>query len=195
MYNRSQEVRAMVAIASMVPLLSCSEKGSAPRVDPEPDVEDQIDSLEAEVGALRNQPISFSPSTLVGTLPGSSSVDPGGQAMYSIPIEVAPGAAGLTPELAITPATVVTAVGGARSALGRSAFFNGRGLQEDLFGEAKQHAALGYIPCRRLVPNQLYVSSAMLHNLSRERQCAPVPSNAARLPPGPGCNVRSLGTL
>jgi hypothetical protein len=91
MYNRWQRVRAILAIVSMVPLLSCSGKGSAPPVDLEIDVEDrsgQIDPLEAEVADLRNQPISFSPSTPVGTLPGSSSVDPGGQAMYSIPIEV-----------------------------------------------------------------------------------------------------------
>lgn len=56
------------------------------------------------------------------------------------------------------------------------AFFNGRGLQEQIFGEAKQHANLDYVPCKRLVPNQLYVLSTMLaHNLGRELQLQAAP--------------------
>jgi hypothetical protein len=50
-------------------------------------------------------------------------------------------------------------------------FFNGRGLQEATFAEAKQFAALDYIPSRRLVPNRIFVLASMLaHNLARELQ-------------------------
>lgn len=77
------------------------------------------------------------------------------------------------------------------------AFFNGRGIQEQLFGEAKQHASLGYIPSRRLVPNQLYVLSAMLaHNLGRELQIRAKPPRRATTPTRAGIFiVRTLGTL
>jgi hypothetical protein len=50
-------------------------------------------------------------------------------------------------------------------------FHNGRGSQEKLLGEAKQHAALDIIPSRRKVGNQIFLLSAMLaHNLGREIQ-------------------------
>lgn len=50
-------------------------------------------------------------------------------------------------------------------------FHNGRGAQEALFGHAKQHAALGVIPARRLAANQTYTACAtMAHNLARELQ-------------------------
>jgi len=77
------------------------------------------------------------------------------------------------------------------------AFFNGRGIQEQLFGEAKQHAALDYIPCRRLVPNQLYILSTMLaHNLSRELQLRADPQRRRTTPTRAGIFiVRTLGTL
>jgi hypothetical protein len=77
------------------------------------------------------------------------------------------------------------------------AFFNGRGIQEQIFGEAKQHAALDYIPCRRLVPNQLYVLCAMLaHNLSRELQLRAEPEQRATTSTRAGLFiVRTLGTL
>jgi hypothetical protein len=52
-------------------------------------------------------------------------------------------------------------------------FHNGRGSQEKLFGEAKQHAALDVIPMRRKVGNQIFMLSSMLaHNLGRELQMA-----------------------
>jgi hypothetical protein len=52
-------------------------------------------------------------------------------------------------------------------------FHNGRGSQEKLFGEAKQHAALDVIATRRKVGNQIFMLSAMLaHNLGRELQMA-----------------------
>lgn len=50
-------------------------------------------------------------------------------------------------------------------------FHNGRGSQEALFGEAKQHAGLAVLPSRRLAGNQLYTLCAMMaHNLSRQVQ-------------------------
>lgn len=84
----------------------------------------------------------------------------------------------------VTPATVL-------------AFFNGRGIQEQLFGEAKQHASLDYVPCRRLVSNQIYVLSAMLaHNLSRELQLNAEPELRRTTPTRSGRFIlRTLGTL
>lgn len=50
-------------------------------------------------------------------------------------------------------------------------FHNGRGNQEATIGEGKHWAALDYVPCRRLVANQIYSASALLaHNLGRELQ-------------------------
>ncbi len=63
-------------------------------------------------------------------------------------------------------------------------FHNGRGVQEKLFGEAQQHAALGVVPARRLTANQTFTLCGMLaHNLSRELQMAaqaPVRRNHAK---------------
>ena len=77
------------------------------------------------------------------------------------------------------------------------AFFNGRGLQEQVFGEAKQHANLGYIPCKRLIPNQIYVLSTMLaHNLARELQLRAQPERRATTPTRAAIFVlRTLGTI
>lgn len=76
-------------------------------------------------------------------------------------------------------------------------FFNGRGIHEQLFGEAKQHASLDYVPCRRLIPNQIYVVSSMLaHNLSRELQIRAEPTRRRTTPTRSGLFVvRTLGTL
>lgn len=50
-------------------------------------------------------------------------------------------------------------------------FHNGRGSQEKVFGEAKQHAALGIIPTRCDVGNRAFtVAAALAHNLGRELQ-------------------------
>jgi len=58
-------------------------------------------------------------------------------------------------------------------------FHNGRGAQEGIFGEAKTHASLGYIPTRAKAGNQLYMMAAILaHNLARELQMSV--SQAAR---------------
>jgi len=50
-------------------------------------------------------------------------------------------------------------------------FHRGRGSQEGIFAEAKQHAGLDLIPTRRLVGNQMITLCAMLaHNLGRQMQ-------------------------
>jgi hypothetical protein len=50
-------------------------------------------------------------------------------------------------------------------------FHNGRGAQEKIFGEAKQHVALDLVPTRTLHGNQLFTLAGMLaHNLTRELQ-------------------------
>ena len=52
-------------------------------------------------------------------------------------------------------------------------FHNGRGSQESVFAELKTDANMAYIPFNRLVPNKIYLLSAVLaHNLSREFQMA-----------------------
>lgn len=52
-------------------------------------------------------------------------------------------------------------------------FHHGRGSQEKLFGEAKQHAALDVVAGKRLSTNQAFTLMGMLaHNLSRELQMA-----------------------
>jgi hypothetical protein len=56
-------------------------------------------------------------------------------------------------------------------------FHNGRGSQEAVFGDAKNHAALDSIPCRKLTANQTFtLSSMMAHNLGREMQMTAHPS-------------------
>lgn len=76
-------------------------------------------------------------------------------------------------------------------------FFNGRGIQEQLFGEAKQDACLGYVPCKRLVANQIYVLSTMLaHNLGRELQLRAEPERRRTVPTRAAVfALRGLGTL
>lgn len=76
-------------------------------------------------------------------------------------------------------------------------FFNGRGIQEATFAEAKQFAALDYIPCRRLVANRLWTLSAMLaHNLARELQMrAAVRARRSTPTRAPLFAFRTLGTL
>ena len=50
-------------------------------------------------------------------------------------------------------------------------FHNGRGAQENIFGELKSQCQMDYIPVRRLAGNQLYLASAVLaHNLLRTLQ-------------------------
>lgn len=65
---------------------------------------------------------------------------------------------------------------------GRAVLFHeGRGAQEKVYAELKSQAHMGYIPCRGLVANQVYLLSTMLvHNLGRELQlqATPVPRRA-----------------
>ena len=50
-------------------------------------------------------------------------------------------------------------------------FHNGRGAQENVFGELKSQCQMDYVPVRRLAGNQLYLISAVLsHNLLRRLQ-------------------------
>jgi hypothetical protein len=50
-------------------------------------------------------------------------------------------------------------------------FHNGRGAQENIFGELKSQCSMDYVPVRRLAGNQLYLMSAILsHNLLRTLQ-------------------------
>ncbi len=58
--------------------------------------------IAGEVATLRGQPMVLDPSAPVGTLPGVPSVGARGQATWTMGIDVAPGVAGMTPELSIT---------------------------------------------------------------------------------------------
>jgi hypothetical protein len=50
-------------------------------------------------------------------------------------------------------------------------YHNGRGAQENVFGELKSQCQMDYVPVRRLAGNQMYFFSAVLsHNLFRELQ-------------------------
>jgi len=50
-------------------------------------------------------------------------------------------------------------------------YHNGRGAQENIFGELKSQCQMDYIPVRRLAGNQLYLMSTVLsHNLLRKLQ-------------------------
>jgi hypothetical protein len=70
----------------------------------------------------------------------------------------------------VTPATIL-------------AFHNGRGAQEGLFAQLKTQCQLDYVPCRRLVGNQLFLHAAVLaHNLGRELQMAARPPERATTP-------------
>src|SRR5690606_22408350 len=72
-----------------------------------------------------------------------------------------------------------------------------RGIQEQIFGEAKQHASLGYVPCKHPTANQIYVLSTMLaHNLGRELQLRADPESRPTSPTRAAVFVpRGLGTL
>ena len=84
--------------------------------------------------------------------------------------------------------------GSARSVL---LFHYGRGAQEGIFAEAKQHAGLDLIPTRRLHANQMVTLCAMMaHNLGREMQMlAQGRSNYSRAKRPPAWTFQSLGTL
>jgi len=57
-----------------------------------------------------------------------------------------------------------------------AAFHEGRGYQENIFGDMKQDVQMAYIPCRRRCANEMWLLGAMLaHNLGRELQLAAQP--------------------
>lgn len=77
-------------------------------------------------------------------------------------------------------------------------FHNGRGNQEGILGEGKHWASLDYVPCRRLVANQLYSLCAVLaHNLGRELQMATSEPRTTRAQPSRSAifDFSTLGTL
>lgn len=76
-------------------------------------------------------------------------------------------------------------------------FHHGRGSQEKIFGEAKQHAALDLIPTRRKYGNQIFRLCSMLaHNLSREIQMAARPKERTTSPKRPALwTFFSLSTI
>jgi hypothetical protein len=64
-----------------------------------------------------------------------------------------------------------------KTTAGRAArFHEGRGAQEKVYGELKSQAQMDYIPCRRLIANQIYLlSTIFVHNLGRELQMQAMP--------------------
>ncbi len=76
-------------------------------------------------------------------------------------------------------------------------FHHGRGSQEGLIGEAKDHAQLDYVPARRLAANQLFLMASLTaHNLSRELQMSAHPRARATSPTRPALWVfEKLDTL
>jgi hypothetical protein len=62
-------------------------------------------------------------------------------------------------------------------------FHEGRGSQEKIFGEAKSHAQMDYIPAKRRVANQAFLlSSVLTHNLGRELQMRAAPPTRGLTP-------------
>jgi hypothetical protein len=91
----------------------------------------------------------------------------------------------------------VIATNKAQSANNVIRFHHGRGSQEKLLGEAKQHVALDLVPTRRKIGNQLYTLAGMLaHNLSRELQMVgSPPAHSTRRKRPALWDFLSLGTL
>jgi hypothetical protein len=76
-------------------------------------------------------------------------------------------------------------------------YHHGRGTQEKILGEAKQHAGLDIVAGKRLATNQVFTLSSMLaHNLSRELQMQLKPKDTRSRPKRPSLfSFSSLGTL
>jgi len=89
---------------------------------------------------------------------------------------------------------VTNKTGTAKAAL---EFHNGRGTQEKIFGEAKQHAALDLIATRTLHGNQIFTIASMLaHNLTRELQMQALPRDRRTLAKRPALwQFDQLGTI
>lgn len=89
---------------------------------------------------------------------------------------------------------VTNRTGAARTVLH---FHNGRGGQEKVFAEGKQHAGLDLIPVRTKAGNQFHLLAAMVaHNLARELQMRAAPPSRSTEPRRPArWQFNSLGTL
>lgn len=76
-------------------------------------------------------------------------------------------------------------------------FHNGRGGQERILGEAKQHVALDLVPTRTLHGNQLFTLAGMFaHNLTRELQMQATPARRRAEPKRPTqFDFLELGTI
>ncbi|MFO0758519.1 MAG: IS1380 family transposase [Byssovorax sp.] len=76
-------------------------------------------------------------------------------------------------------------------------FHHGRGTQEGLIGEAKTHAQLDYVPTRKLVANQLFLTATLMaHNLGRELQMTAQPRTRSTSPTRAALwEFENLGTL
>src|SRR4029079_1060534 len=104
MSNRRLVVGAAVVLLALSSVGGCgrgSERDLAERQGWVPPPPAGGPTLTDEVAELRAQKVSFDASTEGGTLPGRSGVTPSGQAVYSIPIDVAPGVGAMTPELSL----------------------------------------------------------------------------------------------
>ena len=63
------------------------------------------------------------------------------------------------------------------------AFHNGRGAQEAIFAQLKTQCQIDYVPCRRLVGNQIFLLAGVTaHNLGRELQMATRPAERVTTP-------------
>lgn len=76
-------------------------------------------------------------------------------------------------------------------------FHHGRGGQEKLFGEGKQHAAVDVLATRRKIGNQIFTLAGMMaHNLGRELQMVGRPPAKKALPKRPALwRFLDLGTI
>lgn len=104
------------ALAASLALFSagCGGHGGADEADPDPGPTEGPNALDgapspnsvvdvaAEVEQRRAQANPLAASAEVGTIPGTASVDSMGSAHYTIPVDVAPGAGGMTPEISIS---------------------------------------------------------------------------------------------
>jgi len=76
-------------------------------------------------------------------------------------------------------------------------FHHGRGSQEKIFGEAKQHAAVDVLATSRKIGNQVFTLAGMLaHNLARELQMVGRRPAAKAQPKRPAMwRFHNLGTI
>ena len=72
-------------------------------------------------------------------------------------------------------------------------FHDGRGAQEGIFGELKTHCAMGHVPVRRRLGNQMYLLAGLFaHNLVRELQMRTATRTGSKLTRGTTDNRAAL---